>query len=115
MFDGVTYTQAELLLTTLLMTQPRILTMFIMLPMFNHQVVPGMLRYAIAAGIGLVLVPMLAPEYGKLDLPLLTMVLIVVKEVFIGLVLGLLTAIPFWIFEAVGFIIDNQRGASMGS
>ena len=34
---------------------------------------------------------------------------------FVGLVLGFLVAIPFWIFEAVGFVIDNQRGASLGA
>jgi len=115
MFDGATYAQAQLFLTTLVMTQPRILTLCIMLPMFNRQVLPGMLRYAISAAIGLLLVPMLAPEYATLDLRILELVLILVKEVFIGLVLGLLAAIPFWIFEAVGFIVDNQRGASMGS
>lgn len=115
MFDGVTYTQAQLFLTTLIMTQPRILALCIMLPIFNRQVMPGMVRYAIAAAIGLILVPKLAPEYGKLDLQILDLILIIVKEVFIGLVLGLLAAIPFWIFEAVGFIVDNQRGASMGS
>ncbi len=115
MFDGATYTQAQLFLTTLVMTQPRILALCIMLPMFNRQVLPGMLRYAIAAAIGLILVPKLAPEYAELDLQALDLILLVVKEVFIGLVLGLLAAIPFWIFEAVGFIVDNQRGASMGS
>src|SRR5690606_32198745 len=32
-----------------------------------------------------------------------------------GLVLGFMVALPFWIFEAVGFVIDNQRGASLGA
>ena len=43
------------------------------------------------------------------------MLLLIAKEVFIGLVMGYLVALPFWIFEAVGFVIDNQRGASLGA
>jgi len=115
MHEGAIYTQAQLFLSTLAMTQPRILAMCVMLPMFNRQVMPGMLRYGISSAIGLVLVPMLIPEYATLDLSALDVILIILKEVFIGLAMGLLVAIPFWIFEAVGFIVDNQRGASMGA
>src|SRR5690606_2707958 len=49
-------------------------------------------------------------ELGAIEL-----VLLVGKEVFVGLVMGFLIAIPFWVFEAVGFVVDNQRGASLGS
>ena len=38
-----------------------------------------------------------------------------IKESFLGLVLGFLCAIPFWIVEGIGFIVDNQRGASMAA
>ena len=109
------YLQAQLFLQTLALTQPRILAMCLMLPIFNRQLIPGLLRYAISAGIGLVLVPMLLPQYIVADMDLMRVVQIVVKEVFIGLVIGFLVAIPFWIFEAVGFIVDNQRGASLGA
>lgn len=115
MIDGAIYADAQLFLGTLALTQPRILALCVMLPIFNRQVLPGMLRYAMSTAMGLILVPMLMPEYAKLDLHALDLILIVGKEVFIGLVIGLLAAIPFWIFEAVGFIVDNQRGASMGS
>lgn len=115
MFDGATYTQAQLFLATLAMTQPRILAMLVMLPVFSRQVMPGTLRYGVSAALGLLLVPKLMPDYAQLDLQVLDLIVIVVKEVFIGFVLGLLAAIPFWIFEAVGFVVDNQRGASMGS
>lgn len=61
------------------------------------------------------LVPALAPRYAVIDLGAIELVLLVAKEVFIGLVMGFLVAIPFWIFEAVGFVVDNQRGASLGA
>jgi type III secretion protein SpaR/YscT/HrcT len=38
-----------------------------------------------------------------------------VKEAALGFAIGYLLAIPFWAFEAIGFFIDNQRGASIGA
>lgn len=113
--SGVTYAEAKIFLGTLALTQPRILAMCLMLPLFNRQLLPGLLRYAIGAAMGLILVPALAPRYAAIDLGWIELVLLVAKEVFVGLVLGFLVAIPFWIFEAVGFVIDNQRGASLGA
>ncbi|MVW70471.1 type III secretion system export apparatus subunit SctT [Bordetella sp. 15P40C-2] len=115
MSEGAVYTEAQMFLTTLALTQPRILAMCVMLPLFTRQVMPGMLRYGICAALGLILAPALSPEYAALDLQALDFLLIIAKEIFIGLVLGWMAAIPFWIFEAVGFVIDNQRGASMGA
>lgn len=115
MSEGASYTELKLFLMTLAMTQPRILALCAMLPLFARQVMPGMLRYAICASFGLILTPMLMAESARLDLQAMDLILIIVKEIFIGLVLGWMSAIPFWIFEAVGFVIDNQRGASMGA
>jgi type III secretion protein T len=115
MFDGVTYAQVQLFLTTLALSQPRILALCVMLPLFSRQMMPGMIKYGLSASLGLVLVPVLAPEYARLDLQVLDLMLLLIKELFIGFSMGLLAAIPFWIFEAVGFVVDNQRGASMGS
>lgn len=83
MTSGINFVEAKVFLGTLALTQPRILALCAMLPLFNRQLLPGMLRYALCAAI--------------------------------GLVMGFLVAIPFWIFEAVGFVVDNQRGASLGA
>lgn len=115
MTSGVTYAEANTFLATLALTQPRILALCAMLPLFNRQLLPGLLRYAVGAAMGLILVPALAPGYAAADFTWIDIILLVVKEVFVGLVLGFLVAIPFWIFEAVGFVIDNQRGASLGA
>jgi type III secretion protein T len=115
MISGASFAEANIFLGSLALSQPRILAMCAMLPLFNRQLMPGMMRYGICATLGLVLVPMLAPRYAQIDLGTLDLLLLVAKEVFIGLVLGWLIAVPFWIFEAVGFIVDNQRGASLGA
>jgi succinate dehydrogenase cytochrome b556 subunit len=51
-------------------------------------------------------------QLGEVDL---TFILLLGKEAIIGLVLGYVAAIPFWTMEAIGFVVDNQRGASMAA
>ena len=52
MAAGVTYEEAKILLGTLAMTQPRILGLCMMLPLFNRGLLPGLLRYGVAAALG---------------------------------------------------------------
>ena len=115
MDDAAFYTQTKTFLMALAYTQPRTLAMFALLPIFNKQIVPGLLRFSIAACIGALAAPMLMPTVTASDLSGVQILLIIAKEAFIGLVLGYLIAIPFWGFEAVGFFIDNQRGASIAA
>lgn len=115
MQDIVTYHDLKLLIQTLAYTQPRILAMFIAIPIFNQSLIPGMLKLGLAGAFGLVLVPVLMPLVA-LQSPTLPMLLaIILKEALIGFMIGYLIAIPFWMFEAVGFFIDNQRGASIAA
>lgn len=111
----VTYEQAQSFIATLALTQPRILAMFLVLPLFNSQLIPGLVRFAIAAALGVVMVPALQPQVAQQDWGAATLLGTITKEAFIGFVIGYLAAIPFWIFEAVGFLVDNQRGASIAS
>lgn len=109
------FLDAKAFLMALAYSQPRILAMFIAIPLFNRQLLPGMLRMAIAAGLGLMVAPMLLPSVVAVELTPMQVLLLVTKEAFVGFVLGFLVAIPFWAFEAVGFLIDNQRGASIAA
>jgi type III secretion protein T len=115
MNDAHLYNETKAFLLALAYTQPRIVALFIALPIFNAQLIPGMLRYGIAAGIGALAAPMLMPAVATSDLGVATILMLLTKEAFIGFVLGFLVAIPFWAFEAVGFFIDNQRGASVAA
>ncbi|AEE67494.1 type III secretion protein [Bordetella pertussis] len=109
------FVEAKVFLGTLAMTQPRILTAMLFLPMFNRQFLPGPLRYAVGACLGLIVVPQLAPQYAALDIDWPRLLALLAKEAMVGMFLGWLAALPFWIFEAIGFVIDNQRGASLGA
>ncbi|MEK7346586.1 MAG: type III secretion system export apparatus subunit SctT [Pseudomonadota bacterium] len=98
----------------LLLVQARLMPMFLLLPMMNRSMVPRTVLFAIAAGFGVLVLPtlQLPADLGK-DAPML--LLILGKEALIGLLLGFLLALPFWLFEAIGFIVDNQRGANMAA
>lgn len=93
---------------------PRTLAMMSVLPIFNSAIVPGMLRLGIGAAIAAFTVPALLPGV-HIDFTSMQLIMLVVKEAFIGFALGYAMSIPFWAFEAVGFLIDNQRGASIAA
>lgn len=113
--DDNAFAQAETFLLAVAYTQPRILAMFIALPIFANAILPGLLRYAIAAAIGAHVAPYIMPMVAQVETGAVPLIMLVTKEVFVGFVLGYLIAIPFWAFEAMGFLIDNQRGASVAS
>lgn len=107
------YKELKGFFTQLILIQARLMPMFILVPLFARAMVPRTITFAIAAGLGLMVVPML-PDASVIPsgFPLMA---ILIKEAFIGLVLGFLAAIPFWLFDVMGFVIDNQRGASMAA
>lgn len=95
---------------------PRVLAVFAMLPLFNSQILPGLLRNTMAMAMCLVMLPVMMgflENHPPISLQL--MPLLLMKEAIIGVLLGFMMAIPFWGLEAVGFFIDNQRGASIAS
>jgi type III secretion protein T len=96
------------------LTQPRILAMFIAVPLFARQLMPGLLRFGLAGGIGLLAAPPLLSQLDQVPQGL-ALGLWVTKEAGLGFLLGFILAIPFWAFEAAGFFIDNQRGASIAA
>ncbi len=113
--DWSDWSQVKTFLLSLAWTQPRILAMCLPIPIFTRSHLPGMLRMAVAAGMGLVVAPTLMPAVAASEWTAAQIGLLLVKEAFIGLVMGCLLAVPFWAFEALGFLMDNQRGATMGA
>jgi type III secretion protein T len=94
--------------------QPRILAMFAILPIFNPQIVPGMIRLGIASSLGLLVAPSLM-QAAVPQLSLAQWMFVMCKEAFVGFTIGFALALPFWAFEGIGFLVDNQRGASISA
>lgn len=111
----VTYSEAKALVVALALTQPRILAIFIVLPLLNSQIVPSLVRFGIAGVLGLMVMPLVQAEIALANFSVGEWIAVILKEAFVGFVIGYIAAIPFWIFEAIGFLVDNQRGASIAS
>ena len=109
------YEQLKEFLLALALTQARIMAMFVAIPIFNRAILPGMLRTAIGVAFGIVVAPSLMPQVAQMNWDGAQLVMLLVKEGFVGFVLGCLIAVPFWAFEGIGFLIDNQRGASIAA
>ncbi|WP_129778581.1 type III secretion system export apparatus subunit SctT [Peristeroidobacter soli] len=101
-------------LIALMCVTVRIQVAFAIIPLFNKQMMPALLRSGIAIGLSLLLLPPVLADFSTIpEAPRL--IAIVVKEGVLGLLIGYCVAALFWAVEAVGFFIDNQRGASIAS
>jgi type III secretion protein T len=99
----------QTVLVTLALVTPRVLVCLVILPGFGLNVLTGMARNMAAMAIAL---PAALPtfyvvqEHGP-DLILLGM--LAFKEALIGLMFGVLMAIPLWVVQSVGSVFDTQR------
>lgn len=91
--------------------------MLALTPFLGRGVLTGLARSGVTIAIALPMVPALIasrpPEVQPTELWLVAG--LAVKEVVIGALLGLPLAVVVWGLEAAGFVIDNQRGATMAS
>ncbi|WP_257291100.1 EscT/YscT/HrcT family type III secretion system export apparatus protein, partial [Endozoicomonas sp. ONNA1] len=98
------------------MGMPRIVALFTLIPFLHKRMLGGaMMRNGICACMVLFLHPMLAEHKPDEALTIYATAGFVLKEAFIGAIIGFCITIPFWALESAGFFIDNQRGASMAS
>lgn len=94
---------------------PRLLTAFMMLPVFASAVMSGLVRNGVAASLALFVWPIIAVDAPTVPLDMLTASALLLKEVMIGFLIGFGAAVLFWAMESAGYFIDNQRGATMAS
>jgi type III secretion protein T len=113
--DPATFAQARLWLVALVYAGARLQVALAIIPLFASAVVPGMVRTAIGVSLSLVLVPPMHAALGGHMPDSITMAAVVVKESFLGLLIGYSVAVLFWAVEGIGFFIDNQRGATIAS
>jgi len=86
---------------------------FTIVPIFGANQVPVQVRIAIALAITFVLVPLCMPAgVGLLATDVLPMVLLVAKEVLVGLVIGFVTTLVFAAMQLAGDFVDVQSGFS---
>ncbi|RQO44036.1 type III secretion system export apparatus subunit SctT [Pseudomonas sp. KBW05] len=101
-------------LPSLLIGMARIYPCGILVAAFCFQHIRGMPRHTIVMVLALMPAPGIHAALAGQDYSALLLVAMIFKEVALGLLLGVLLAMPFWMFESVGALLDNQRGALAG-
>ncbi len=84
-------------------------------PFLGSSVVQGRIRNSIIFAFGLIIFPIVSPTAPAQMGSVVSLLGIVGKEVIIGILIGFVASKIFWVAMSVGFVIDNQRGASMAS
>ncbi len=100
------------LVQTIPLAIARMLAVFATLPFLNRQILSGFVKNSIVIAL---ILPMLAvvPVHFELnrEKAVLIFIAIMIKEAFIGFIIGLLIGIVFWAAQNAGDFIDLQRGA----
>lgn len=109
------YKVVEHILAVVALCSVRITAILGIVPFFGDRYISGFTRTGVMLVLSFVLIPMTLPTVPMDSLSVYTMVGISIKEVFLGLVMGVICGIPFWALEGVGGLVDAQAGATMGS
>jgi type III secretion protein T len=80
------------------------------MPFLSSNSLPGLVRNGIVMALSIVAVPMTLEQVKDLPMEAFPIVVIVIKEVILGFMLGFMFSIPFWAVSAAGYFIDMQRG-----
>ncbi|HEX7985203.1 MAG TPA: flagellar biosynthetic protein FliR [Duganella sp.] len=96
-------------MVTIAIVTPRVLVCLVILPGFGLNVLTGMAKNATAMAIALpaALPTFLFVQHNVPDFLLSGM--LAFKEAMIGLVFGVMLAVPLWVAQSVGSIFDMQR------
>lgn len=97
------------LLTLLALCSIRTYVALLVLPIASDQVLQGAVRNGVALTIG-IFIAAGQPLHVVENMPMMTLLALILKEAVIGLLLGFAISTIFWIAESVGVMIDNQAG-----
>jgi type III secretion protein T len=102
-------------LTASYFAMPRLLAIFSVIPLFNRQALPGLLRVGVAFSIAIFVIPLIEPDVINTNRASAAILFILLKEMIIGLLIGFMISLPLWALDITGVYVDNQRGASIAS
>ena len=101
-------------ITAIVVSMARIVGALFLIPLFSFKVIRGLPRYAVVIAVALPVSVTLVDPLQNRSFNLLLLGFIIFKEVIIGFVIGFLLTLPFLLFQSIGVMIDNQRGALSG-
>lgn len=101
-------------LPSLVIGMARIYPCGILVAAFCFQHIRGLPRHTLVMVMALLPAPGIHAALAGQDYSAMLLAALTLKELALGILLGVLLAMPFWMFESVGALLDNQRGALAG-
>ncbi|MBF0441503.1 MAG: type III secretion system export apparatus subunit SctT [Oligoflexales bacterium] len=99
-----------------IMILPRLYASLSVGSFLSRTLVGGLLtRNGIVLSLALAVYPAASANFHGFDYSLAHVFSVLGKEVMIGIFIGYVLNVPFWIVEAAGELIDNQRGATIAN
>lgn len=102
------------LLNGLVLSMARLYPCLFWVPAFLFRHLKGLPRYAVLTALALIPAPGIGQYLSAQEKSWVSIFLLISKEMILGSLLGLVLYLPFMLFNAVGVLLDNQRGALMG-
>jgi type III secretion protein T len=102
-------------LIALMLSLPRIHAFLATSQLLATSSVPGLPRAAAILALAVMAVPINQDYAATFDRSAVSFIVFFAKEYVIGLLLGYLVGWIFWVVQAAGGLIDNQRGAAIAS
>lgn len=107
--------QASIYLIAFSLGLARMTGVMIIAPVFNRLGVTGAIRAGVGLALAIPLAPMISEVVSSQPFTIGGLAVFLFKEIFAGLLIGLVMGIPFWAAETAGAILDLQRGSSMAT
>lgn len=106
---------AEEHIQAILLCVPRILGLFVFVPFFSTQFLPGIVRNSLLVVLAIYISPLaLQDPATTINAGVSThWIILASKELGIGLMMGFVVGLVFAVPQLIGDFIDNQRGTSM--
>lgn len=101
-------------ITSLSLALPRVMVCFLIVPALSNRFVHGMLKTAVSVGICIPAAVGIYYQTQIVEVTAWSLIGFFMKEAVLGILIGVLLALPFWLFESIGTLFDTQRGALMG-
>ncbi|RUL79067.1 type III secretion system export apparatus subunit SctT [Dyella choica] len=96
------------------LTLPRIVAAFLVLPLMTSETMPSLVRNSFYVSLAILVYPLAAAANPSATIMQgATWVMVLGKEIFVGLLIGFCYGTVFWALGAAGSVIDTKAGTSM--
>jgi len=89
--------------------------MIMLAPVFGARGVPAMVKLGLAASLSAIVYPLIIADKPSIPIELLPYIGLVIKEIFVGLVIGFVIYTMTAVLTGAGQLIDFQMGFTMGA